>query len=321
MRIVQKFGGSSLDGWERLRRAAGLSLEAWRRGCRPVVVVSAAGDYTDEMINEARKLCPRPAPRELDALLATGEQRSAALMAIMLNALGAPSRSFTGWQAGLLTEDAHGSARLLRCEPVRLLRSLEAGEIPVVAGFQGVTPQGEISTLGRGGSDTTAVALSAALRAARCEIYTDVDGVYTADPRLVPKARLLTEIDWRDMLLLAEAGSQVLHTESVRLAIRHGQDVQLLSSFTASPGTAVRLLDDARRPALAGVTRDAQAHRVALVGRAAPELADALLAGVLRPARITVQETAKEEGRVSFSVSAGQEIEALQALHRAVWEG
>ena len=320
MRIVQKFGGSSLDGWERLRRAAGLSLEAWRRGCRPVVVVSAAGDSTDEMIREARKLSPRPAPRELDALLATVEQRSAALMAIMLNALGAPSRSFTGWQAGLLTEEGHGSARLLRCEPARLLRSLEAGEIPVVAGFQGVTPRGEISTLGRGGSDTTAVALSAALRAARCEIYTDVDGVYTADPRLVHGARLLKEIDGRDMLLLAEAGSQVLHAESVRLALRHGQEIQLLSSFTASPGTAVRLLDEGR-PALAGVTRDAQTHRVALIGRGAPELAGALLTEVLRTAPISVQELVKEEGRVSFSVAAGQEVEALRALHGAVWEG
>ena len=320
MRIVQNFGGSSLADWNCLRRAAGLSVEAWRRGCRPVVVVSAAGDSTDEMIQLAQKICPHPSPREMDALLATGEQRSAALMAIMLNALGAPSRSFSGWQAGLITEETHGSARIVRCDPERLVQSLARGEIPVVAGFQGVTPQGEISTLGRGGSDTTAVALAAALQAERCEIYTDVDGIYTADPRLIPEARLLPLLDRRDMLCLAEAGSQVLHAESVRLALQHGQNIQLLSSFTASPGTTVCLLSDTERPAVAGVTRDRETHRVTLVGRNAPALADILREKVLRPALIAVKETLASENSATFRVEAGQELEALRLIHRALWE-
>ena len=191
MRIVQKFGGSSLADWACLRRAAGLCLEARRRGQQPILVVSAAGDSTDEMIEEARKLHPHPPEREMDALLATGEQRSAALMAIALARFGAPVRSFSGWQAGLITEEKSGGARLLAAAPERLLRTLEAGEIPVVAGFQGMTPAGNVSTLGRGGSDTTAVALAIALQAGRCEIYTDVDGIYSADPRLVPGARCL----------------------------------------------------------------------------------------------------------------------------------
>ena len=319
MRIVQKFGGSSLADWERLRRAAGLSLEAWRRGCQPVVVVSAAGDSTDEMIRQARKLCPHPSPRELDALLATGEQRSAALMAIMLSALGAAGRSFCGWQAGLITEARHGEARIVRCEPARLLRSLDAGEIPVVAGFQGVTPQGEITTLGRGGSDTTAVALSAALAAGRCEIYTDVDGIYTADPRLVPEARLLERVDRRDMLLLAEGGAQVLHAQSLRTAEAARQDICLLSSFSASPGSLVCRLGEDERPALTGLSCDRERRLLTLVGRAAPEQGETLRDEVLRPAGFEVRAVERGEGFVRFQLAPGQEAQALRAVHRALW--
>ena len=240
MRIVQKFGGSSLADWACLRRAAGLCLEARRRGQQPILVVSAAGDSTDAMIEEVRKIHPHPPAREMDALLATGEQRSAALMAIALSRFGAPARSFSGWQAGLITEEKSGGARLRAAVPQRLLEALEAGQIPVVAGFQGVTPAGDISTLGRGGSDTTAVALAIALEAGRCEIYTDVDGIYSADPRLVSGARCLREVDLGDMLTLAESGSQVLHAASLRLAAAYGQPIWLLSSFTAAPGTLVR---------------------------------------------------------------------------------
>ena len=320
MRIVQKFGGSSLADWPRLRRAAGLSLEAQRRGNQVLVVVSAAGDSTDEMIRLVREISPHPPARELDALLATGEQRSAALMAITLAELGAPARSFTGWQAGLLTEDRHGEARLRSIEPLRLTEALDAGLIAVVAGFQGLTPTGDISTLGRGGSDTTAVALAAALGTGRCEIYTDVDGVYTADPRLVPAARLIPAIDFRDMLVLARAGSQVLHADSVRLAEAEGQPIRLLSSFTASPGSEVRTLAEAERPALAGITRDAEAHTVTLAGRAAAEEAAALLEQVLLPAGIPAELRLPAEGCACFAVKAGQELPVLRALHRAIWE-
>jgi len=318
MCIVQKFGGSSLDGWECLRRSAELVLEAWRRGLRPLVVVSAAGDATDEMIQEAQSITPRPSPREMDALLATGEQRSAALMAIALEHFGAPARSFSGWQAGLITEEKHGEARIVRFEPARLLKALDAGEIPVVAGFQGVTPTGDITTLGRGGSDTTAVALAAALDAEQCEIFTDVDGVFTADPRLVPEAKRLEEIDLRDMLTLSEGGSQVLHAESVRMALRYGQRVRLLSSLHAVPGTRVELLTEKRRPALAGITRDARRHTVTLVGPGAPERAEALKA-LLADSGVPVESTAVTDNAVRFTVAPGHELEALQTLHKALF--
>ena len=314
MRIVQKFGGSSLADRDCLLRAAGLILEAARRGQHPVAVVSAAGDSTDELITQAFSLCPHPSPRELDALLATGEQRSAALMAITLQGFGVSARSFSGWQAGLYTEESHGDARVTHIEPERLLRAMEAGEIPVVAGFQGLTPLGEVSTLGRGGSDTTAVALAAALKADRCEIYTDVDGIYTADPRLVPEARLLPAIDRRDMLALAEGGSQVLHAESLRVAALSDQELRLLSTFTGSPGTLVRLLPEGERPALAGVTRDAEKHTVTLAGRAAPDCADAALSA-LRGAGIEALPAASGENDLRFAVRPGQELDALRLLH------
>lgn len=319
MRIVQKFGGSSLADRERLLRAAGRILAAKERGWQPIAVVSAAGDLTDELIEQARQLSPEPPQRELDALLATGEQRSAALMAIVLERFGAPARSFSGWQAGLYTEEKHGEAKLRRIEPGRLLRALAAGEIPVVAGFQGLTPGGEISTLGRGGSDTTAVALAAALPAERCEIYTDVDGIYTADPRLVPEAELLPELDGRDMLALAEAGSQVLQAESVRTALGAGLEICLRSSFTDAPGTLVHALPPEARGAFVGLTRDLAAHTVTLVGREAPAAGEALRDGVLLPAGITVERLCLGENSVSFRVSPGREQEALQTLHRAVF--
>ena len=319
MRIVQKFGGSSLADLPRLRRAAEICLEAQRRGNEVLAVVSAAGDSTDEMIGLAREITPRPPARELDALLATGEQRSAALMAIMLEALGAAARSFSGWQAGLVTEEKHGEARLLLAAPGRLLAALAAGQIPVVAGFQGLTPSGEISTLGRGGSDTTAVALAAALEAGRCEIYTDVDGIYTADPRLVEGARLLPAIDFRDMLALARAGSQVLHAESVRLAMAESRPIRLLSAFTASPGSEVRALGDGERPALAGVTRDEEAHSVTLAGRDAAVCAAALLEGGALP-RESVLHCAARGNSAQFRVKPGEELAVLRAVHRAVFE-
>ena len=319
MRIVQKFGGSSLADLSRLRRAAEHCLEARRRGCEVLAVVSAAGDSTDEMLRLAQEITPRPSPRELDALLATGEQRSEALPAMQLTALGAPARSFSGWQAGLITGETHGDARLLLAAPRRLLASLAVGGIPVVAGFQGLTPAGDISTLGRGGSDTTAVALAAALRAGRCEIYTDVDGIYTADPRLVEGARLMEAVDFRDMLALAQAGSQVLHAESVRLAAAEGQPIRLLSSFTASPGSEVRALADAERPALAGVTRDEAVHSVTLVGREAARAAEALLADGLLPAA-SVTACIAAENAAMLQVRPGEELAVLRAVHQAVFE-
>ena len=318
MQIVQKFGGSSLADLQRLRRAAGIAAEARRRGNRVVLVVSAAGNSTDELLSLARRILPHPPRRELDALMATGEQRSAALMAMMLESLGCPARSFSGAQAGIHTDAHFGEAAILRVEPQALRRSLEAGEIAVVAGFQGRSPAGELTTLGRGGSDTTAVALAAALGAERCEIYTDVDGICTADPRLIPSARLLREIDSRDMLLLAEAGSQVLHPGSVRLAMEKEVPLWLLSSFRAGEGTRVLPLPEERRPGLAGVTRDEASGSVTLVGRAADSALLERLRRELEHSGIPVRSARAEEGCVRFTVAPAQLLPALELCHREI---
>ncbi len=318
MLIVQKFGGSSLADPTRLRRVAGICAEAQMRGNGLVVVVSAAGDSTDALIETARRIHPHPPLRELDALMATGEQRSAALMAIMLESLGHAARSFSGSQAGIHTDARHSEAAILRIDPSRLLETLAEGKIAVVAGFQGVSPREDVTTLGRGGSDTTAVALAAALEADRCEIYTDVDGIYTADPRLLPDARLLREIDYRDMLRLAEAGSQVLHPGSVRLAMEAGLPVHLLSSFRAGEGSLVRSLPGAERPALAGVTRDAVRSSVTVVGRAADSTLLERLARQLEQSGIPVRGGAAEEGCVTLTVAPAQLLPALELCHRTV---
>ena len=319
MLIVQKFGGSSLADAGRLRRAAGICREARRRGCAPVLVVSAAGDNTDELLALARSFDPEPPARELDALLATGEQQSAALMAILLSSMGVPARSFTGWQAGIHTDGRHGAAAIRLLTPRRLQDALDRGEVPVVAGFQGLSPAGDVSTLGRGGSDTTAVALAAALEAERCEIYTDVDGVYTADPRLVPEARLLPVLDFRDMLRLARAGSQVLHPDSVRLAMDCGVPLRLLSSFSAGPGSVLRLLPEGARPDFAGVTRDGSNGTVTAVGKAmSPAKAESLRA-LLEESGIPVEAVRCREGCADFKVAPEQLLPALRLLHAALF--
>lgn len=318
MLIVQKFGGSSLADLRRLRRTAGIAAEARRRGNQVVLVVSAAGNSTDELLSLARRILPHPPRRELDVLMATGEQRSAALMAMMLESLGCPARSFSGARAGIHTDANFGEAAILRVEPQALRQSLGAGEIAVVAGFQGRSPAGELTTLGRGGSDTTAVALAAALGAERCEIYTDVDGICTADPRLIPSARLLREIDSRDMLLLAKAGSQVLHPGSVRLAMEKAVPLWLLSSFRAGEGTRVLPLPEERRPRLAGVTRDEASSTVTLVGRAADLSLLERLRQELEHSGIPVRSARAEEGCVRFTVAPAQLLPALELCHREI---
>ena len=267
MLIVQKFGGSSLAGPERLRRAAAVIPEARRQGHAVVAVVSAMGSATDDLLALAHKLDPEPPKRELDALLGTGEQQSAALLAITLDSLGEAACSLSGAQAGIFAAGAHGDGRIALMFPRRLLETLDAGSVAVVCGFQGLDAEGDLITLGRGGSDTSAVAIAAALRADRCEIYTDVDGIYTADPRLLPEARYLPAVDYEDMLRLAEAGSQVLHDRSVRLAMEQGVEITLRSSFTGEGGSVVRRLGESERPPYAGLTRNAEKGTLTLVGR------------------------------------------------------
>ena len=239
MLLVQKYGGTSLADAGRIRAAARRASELSRQGNQMVIVVSAQGDTTDEMIRRASQLNRRRAAREMDAYLAAGEQMSAALMAMAIGAMGCPAVSLTGWQAGIHTDGNHANARILTVDTGRILRELEAGKIVVVAGFQGVAPDGDITTLGRGGSDTTAVALAAWLQADRCQIFTDVDGVYDRDPRLFPDARRFRKIRYDTMLALVENGAQVLHDRSVLLAKEKDIELEVLSAFTGQPGTIV----------------------------------------------------------------------------------
>ncbi len=239
MLIVQKYGGTSLGDEEKLMNAARRAVELARQGVRVVVVVSAQGDTTDELIQKARRVNRRGGKREMDAYLAVGEQMSAALMAMAIGALGYPAVSLTGAQAGIHTDGVHGNARIERVDDARILRELEAGKIVVAAGFQGVDSEGDVTTLGRGGSDTTAVALAAYLGADRCQIFTDVDGVYDRDPRVHPDARRFARISYEQMLTLVENGAQVLHDRCVELARDHGLRIEVLSAFADTPGTIV----------------------------------------------------------------------------------
>jgi len=239
---VMKFGGTSVGDLERVRKVAARVEQHVRAGEKAVVTVSAMGRTTDRLIGQARELSSRPDRRELDVLLATGEQQSAALLAIALQARGVTARSFTGAQAGFLTDSNHGNARILTVDPRAVLAALEEVDVAVVCGFQGADGSGAITTLGRGGSDTTAVALAAALGAGECEIYTDTDGVYTTDPHLVPTAAKLDVIDYDEMLELASHGAKVLHPASVWYARAFGVSVHVRSSFTHAAGTVVRSL-------------------------------------------------------------------------------
>lgn len=239
MLIVQKYGGTSLADGDRIRLAARRAVNLKQKGNKLVVVVSAQGDTTDDLIEKAQQINKRRAGREMDAYLAAGEQMSAALMAMAIGALGCPAVSLTGWQAGIQTDGVHGNAEILHIQTDRLRRELDAGKIVVVAGFQGVNPEGDITTLGRGGSDTTAVALAAYLNADRCQIFTDVEGVYDRDPRLFTDAVRFDRISYDTMMGLVKNGAQVLHDRSVELARRYGISLEVRSAFTGLPGTVV----------------------------------------------------------------------------------
>ena len=241
MLIVQKYGGTSLEDPERIRRAARRITDLVRQGHQVVTVVSAQGDTTDEMIEKAARINPRRALREMDAYLAAGEQMSAGLMAMAIGALGGSAVSLTGWQAGICTDGVHGNARIVRIDTGRIRKELGAGKAVIVAGFQGVDEDGDITTLGRGGSDTTAVALAAWLQADRCQIFTDVDGIYDRDPRIFPDAVRFAAVSYEKMMALIENGAQVLHDRSVEMAREHGIALEVLSAFTGAPGTIVGL--------------------------------------------------------------------------------
>ena len=243
MLIVQKYGGTSLQDAQKIRSAAKRAAELVGEGHRVVIVVSAQGDTTDLMIEKAMQINRHRAAREMDAYLAAGEQMSAGLLAMAIGALGCGAVSLTGWQAGIHTDGIHGNARILDVDTGRIRKELDAGKIVVVSGFQGVDSDGDITTLGRGGSDTTAVALAAYLRADRCQIFTDVDGVYDRDPRIFPDAVRFDRISYEKMMALVENGAQVLHDRSVEFAKKYGIAVEVLSADTGQPGTIVGQLE------------------------------------------------------------------------------
>lgn len=259
-RVVWKFGGTSVADAGRLRAVAERLVAARRQGAQVVAVLSAMGGTTDELVRQAYGLSTEPQPRELDALLSVGEMTSCALAAIAVHDLGERAVSLTGMQAGIRTDDAHGNARLQQIRPQRIIRALDEGAIVLVAGFQGVSGHGDVTTLGRGGSDATAIALASALGARECDIFTDVPGVFTADPRVVPDARKLTAISHEEMLQLADAGARVLQARAVELAAAHDIDIHVRSSFTSEPGTWIRrqisALEDERIAGIAHTGHD-----------------------------------------------------------------
>ena len=266
--IVQKFGGTSVANAERLRNVARIITDTYQRGNRVVAVLSAQGDTTDDLIEKAREINPSASKREMDMLLSTGEQISCSLCAMAIEAMGYPVVSLTGWQAGFRTNSGYGNARIKRVMTERVRDELEnKRRIVIVTGFQGINKYDDITTLGRGGSDTSAVALAAALNADLCQIYTDVDGVYTADPRLVPSAHKLEEITYDEMLELATLGAQVLHNRSVEMAKRYSVKLEVLSSFSGKPGTKVKeVVKTMEESHISGVAKDKNIARLALVG-------------------------------------------------------
>ena len=265
--IVQKFGGSSVADADKIRNVARIITETYRRGHQVVVVLSAQGDTTDDLIDKAREINPKPSKREMDMLLATGEQISISLMAMAIEHMGYQVVSLTGWQAGMRTDSAYGAARIKRVKTERIQKELDKNKIVLVAGFQGINKYDDITTLGRGGSDTSAVALAASLHADLCQIYTDVDGVYTADPRHVTGAKKLDEITFDEMLELASLGAQVLHNRSVEMAKRYNVNLEVLSSFSGKAGTKVKeVVKTMEKSHISGVAKDKNIARLALVG-------------------------------------------------------
>ena len=265
--IVQKFGGSSVADADKIRNVARIITDTYQKGNRVVAVLSAQGDTTDELIDKAAELNPAASKRELDMLLSTGEQISCALCAMAIEGMGFPVVSLTGWQAGFRTNSGYGNARIKRVQGERIRAELDKRRIVIVTGFQGLNKYDDITTLGRGGSDTSAVAIAAALNADLCQIYTDVDGVYTTDPRIVSTARKLEEITYDEMLELASLGAQVLHNRSVEMAKRYNVNLEVLSSFSGKPGTKVKeVVKTMEKTHVSGVAKDKEVARIALIG-------------------------------------------------------
>lgn len=324
--IVQKFGGSSVADKERLFNVAGIISDAYRSGDRVVVVVSAQGDTTDDLLAKAAEISDSPSKRELDMLLSTGEQISASLLAIALGTMRIPVVSLNAWQVGISSDSNYSNAKIKKIDTERLFRELDGGKVVIVTGFQGINKFDDVTTLGRGGSDTTAVALAAVLKADRCQIYTDVDGVYTADPRKVPTAKKLKEISYDEMLELASLGAQVLHNRSVEMAKKYHVELEVLSSFEKISGTVVREDVKVEKMLVTGVTKDTNVARISVIGlEDVPGVAFRLFS-LMGQKNIVVDIILQSIGRngtkdISFTVSENQLPLAVSVLEDVYGKG
>ncbi len=318
--IVQKFGGSSVADAEKIRNVARIITDTYQQGNSVVAVLSAQGDTTDDLIEKAAEINPGASKREMDMLLSTGEQISCSLCAMAIEGMGFPVVSLTGWQAGFRTNSGYGNARIKRVQAERIRAELDKRRIVIVTGFQGLNKYDDITTLGRGGSDTSAVAIAAALNADLCQIFTDVDGVYTADPRLVPGAHKLDEITYDEMLELATLGAQVLHNRSVEMAKRYGVNLEVLSSFSGKPGTKVKeVVKTMEKSHISGIAKDKNIARLALVGlEDTPGIAFkifSLLAKNNVNVDIILQSIGRSETKdISFTVAKGDMEQAQKLL-------
>ncbi|MFN0071391.1 MAG: aspartate kinase [Chloroflexota bacterium] len=324
--IVQKYGGSSLATAERIRNAARRIAAAHASGAQVIVVVSAMGDTTDELLNLAREVSADPPAREMDLLLSTGETISAALMAMALGALGLRSVALTGGQAGIRTDTIHSRARITDINPQRLRQELGSDAIPIVTGFQGVNDTEDVTTLGRGGSDTSAVALAAAVQADRCEIYTDVEGIYTADPRLVPEARKLEQVSYEEMLELAQLGARVMHPRAVELGELYDMPILVASSFVDAPGTLITRAEHVEvRKNVRGLAHDTDVGKITVTRVPdRPGIAHAIFAP-LATAGISVDTIVQNAGLdshtdISFTVTRGDVALALPLVEQCAAE-
>ena len=317
--IVQKFGGSSVRDAERVMNVAQIVTDTYRAGNDVVVVVSAQGDTTDDLIEKAYEINSKPSKREMDMLMASGEQISIALLAMAIEKLGCPVVSLLGWQAGFNTSSAYGSARIKNVKADRLRSEIDRHNIVVVAGFQGINKYDDLTTLGRGGSDTSAVAIAAALRADRCQIFTDVEGVYTADPRKVENAKKLQEITYDEMLELATLGAQVLNNRSVEMAKKYNVEVEVLSSLKRVPGTIVKEVTKMEKMLIRGVTKDTDVARISVTKIPNTPGVAFKLFDVLAKHKINVDIILQSVGRdgtkdITFTVSKSNADETLECV-------
>lgn len=317
--IVQKFGGSSVKNAERIFNVAKIITETFSEGHDVVAVVSAQGDTTDDLIEKAAEINPNASQREMDVLLSSGEQISMSLLAMAIDKMGFPVKSLTGWQAGFLTDSGHGRARIRRIDRERLENELGKRNIIIVAGFQGINRYDDITTLGRGGSDTSAVAIAAAMHADCCQIYTDVDGVYTADPRLVKNAKKLDEITYDEMLELASLGANVLHNRSVEMGKKYSVPMEVLSSLERKPGTQIKEVIKVEKMLIKGVARDNDVARISIVG--VPDMPGVAFKvfSQLAAKKVNVDIILQSIGRdgtkdISFTVSRSHKDLAMEVL-------